>query len=246
MRLLLFILLNLLTLTSYSQTTCFGTDQVPMFDVIKLQEKSSQIPLHKFHNKLNPNPQSVVKSVRLEKYSMNQGASEDINVNYFKNSENEDVSRYQYSNKTFYRVRNLKNNCTAVYELDSSLQELSLLASMPASSSDGFFVGGSEVSDYQDPSLAGAHGKQTEPCKTIKDGIKMFSVMTKTCGRVKFCEMESICQNSLQTEKHFCRAPENQCPDLEACKSDKSFAEIYKDFEQGTFRKENVPQTSAQ
>jgi hypothetical protein len=217
-----------------------------MLDVIDLQEKNSQIPLHKFQEKISPSSQSAVKSVKLEKYSMNQGAPEDINVNYFKNSENEDVSRYQYLNKTFYRVRNLKNGCTAVYELNSSLQELSLLASMPASSSDGFFVGGSEVSDYQDPSLAGAHGKKTEPCKTIKDGIKMFSVMSKSCSRVKFCEMESICQNSLQTEKHFCRALENQCPDLEACKSDKSFAEIYKDFEQGTFRKENPPQTSAQ
>jgi hypothetical protein len=46
MKILLFLILNLIALSSLSQTTCFGTDQIPMLDVIELQEKGATIPLH--------------------------------------------------------------------------------------------------------------------------------------------------------------------------------------------------------
>jgi hypothetical protein len=246
MKIVLFLILNLFAYTTYSQTTCFGTDQVPMLDVIELQEKGNTTPLHKLHHKLSPNPQTVVKSVTLEKFSMNQGAPENVQANYFKNSANEDVSRFQYANKTFYRVRNSQNGCTATYELNSNRQELYLLASMPSSSSDGFFIGGSEVKDYQDPNLAGASSTNNNLCKPVQDGIKIFSVVTKTCGRIKFCEIESICKDALKTEKYFCKSVDDNCPDLEACKKDQSFSEIYKDFEEGTFRRENLPKASPQ
>jgi hypothetical protein len=246
MKLWLFLILNLFALSSFSQTTCFGTDQVPMLDVIELQEKGTTIPMHKLHNKLSPNPQSIVKSVELEKYSMNQGAAENIQTNYFKNSTDEDVSRFRYANQIYYRVRNSKNGCTAMYQLNSSRQELYLLASMPSSSSDGFFIGGSEVKEYQDPNLAGAHSTNNNLCKPVQDGIKIFSVVTKTCGRIKFCEIESICKDALKTVKHFCKAVDDNCPDLETCKKDQSFSEIFKDFEEGTFRKENLPKTNQQ
>ena len=124
MKLFLFILLNLLTLTSYSQTTCFGTDQVPMLDVIELQEKSSQIPLHKFHNKLTPNPQSVVKSVKLEKYSMNQGAPEDINVNYFKNSENDSLYHLQTRALLDFAVELKSNPLEYINKLEVERKEI--------------------------------------------------------------------------------------------------------------------------
>jgi hypothetical protein len=236
------------SLYSQAQTTCFENDKVKMLDVIDLEKNNSSRPMSEKINKLSAIPNDSVKETKLMSFSMNSGPKEDVKVHYYKNSANEDVAAYNYNGQKFYRVRNSVNGCTAVFGHDSTSKKVRLLASLPADSKDGFFSSGVPSLHYKDSDLEGivATDNEVKECRLVNDGMTMYSVVSNSCGRIKFCKLEAICKGLTETVKAFCKAVDDKCPSFEDCDKDDSFQKLSEDFQKGSMRKETQSKASGQ
>jgi hypothetical protein len=240
--------LLMFSLYSQAQTTCFENDKVKMLDVIDLEEKNSSRPMSEKINKLSAVQKDAVKETKLLSFSMNNGPKEDVKVHYYKNSASEDVAAYNYNGQKFYRVRNSVNGCTALFVNESASKKVLLLASLPADGKDGFFTNGVSSLNYKDSDLEGivATDNEVKECRLVNDGMTMYSVISNSCGRIKFCKLEAICKGLTETVKAFCKAVDDKCPSFEDCDKDDSFQKLSEDFQKGTIKKEAQSKASGQ
>ena len=250
MKFFLIITLLMLSLSSQAQTVCFENEKVKMLDVIDLEKQNVSRPTSDKVTKLAAAQKDAVKETKVIGYSLNSDPKEDIKVYYYKNSASEDVAVFKYNGKKYYKVRNLKNGCTAIYTNDSAVKEVSLLASLPANTNDSFYSNGISSVNYKDGDLDGVVATtgqtETNECRVVNDGVSMFSVDTNSNGRIKFCTIEAICKGRDDTEKAFCKAVDDKCPSYEDCDKDDSFKVLFEDFQKGTLRKETQSKASAQ
>ena len=250
MKFALIFTLLVLSFASHAQTVCFENDKVKMLDVIDLDEQNVPRPTSDKVTKLAAAQKDAVKETKVMGYSLNSGPREDIKVNYYKNSASEDVAVFKYNGHKYYKVRNLKNGCTAIYANDSASKKVLYLASLPADSNDSFYSNGISSVNYKDSELDGVVATssliQTIECRVVNDGVSMFSVATNSNGRIKFCTIEAICKGRSDTVKAFCKAVDDKCPSYEDCDKDDSFKVLFEVFQKGTLRKETQSKASAQ
>lgn len=239
----LFILSTILT-PAYSQTTCFENEQVKMLDVIDLEKNNKPKDTSEKLSKLSSVNKDSVKKTKVIGYAMNGEGTEDLSVFYYKNAASEDVATYTYRGTKYYRVRNSTTECTALFASDTKSKKVRLLASLPASADDNFFKNGAPMTGYKDTDLEGVEAKtnetSTHDCRVVNDGMTLYSVMSHSCGRIKFCRLEAICKGKDEIVKAFCKADDGKCPKFEDCYNDKSFEKLSADFQEGTIQK--VPQ----
>lgn len=210
-----------------------------MLDIIELEENNHPKPLSDKLSKLVSVKNEGVKSTTVIGYAMNSGPRQDISVHYYKNAASEDVASYTYGGTKYYRVRNSTSGCTALFAIDPKIKKVLLLASLPADSNDSFYKAGVIVNGYKDTDLEGAQIKSTDECRIVNDGANLYSVMSRSCGKIKFCRLEAICKGKDEIVKAFCKAEDNKCPRFEDCLNDGSFEKMSPDFQEGTIRKES-------
>lgn len=235
-------------------SACFENDQVKLLDIIELENSNTPKSTGEKTSKLSADKKELVKETKLFNFSMG-GPKEDIKINYYKNSYDEDVASYDYSGKRFYRVRNLKNGCTALFTSDPVSKKVLLIASLPADSKDGFFQNGVATTNYLDAHLEGVSAvstqnqfteSETNNCRVVNDGVSIYSIVSSSCGRIKFCKMEAICKGSNEIVKAFCKAIDDDCPSFKDCDQDESFQKLSQDFVMESKRKEVRSKASGQ
>ena len=210
-----------------------------MREIIDLEENNHAKPLSEKLSKLASVKNEAVKVTTVKGYAMNGGAREDISVHYYKNAAAEDVASYNYGGSKYYRVRNLTSECTALFVSYPESKKVLLLASLPADRNDSFYNAGVVVNGYKDADLEGIEGKSSTECRVVNDGVNLYSVISRSCGKIKFCRLEAICKGKDEIIKAFCRSEDDKCPKFEDCMNDKSFEKMSTDFQEGTIHRES-------
>ena len=233
------LLVSLYLSPAFSQTFCFENQKVKMLEIIDLEKNNQSKPISEKLSKLASVKNEVAKVTTVKGYAMNGGAREDISVHYYKNAAAEDVASYNYEGIKYYRVRNSTSECTALFAYYPKSKKLLLLASLPADSNDDFYKAGVIVNGYKDADLEGAQVNSPDECRVVNDGANLYSVMSRSCGKIKFCRLEAICKGKDEIVKAFCKAEDNKCPRFEDCLKDVSFEKMSVDFQEGTIHRES-------
>ena len=233
------LLVSLYLSPAFSPTFCFENQKVKMREIIDLEENNHAKPLSEKLSKLASVKNEAVKVTTVKGYAMNGGAREDISVHYYKNAAAEDVASYNYGGSKYYRVRNLTSECTALFVSYPESKKVLLLASLPADRNDSFYNAGVVVNGYKDADLEGIEGKSSTECRVVNDGVNLYSVISRSCGKIKFCRLEAICKGKDEIIKAFCRSEDDKCPKFEDCMNDKSFEKMSTDFQEGTIHRES-------